>query len=466
MSTQLTIDRRLHLEARPAKFFKKLEDNSVSCYLCPRHCTLKPEQNGFCQVRGNRNGELKTFNYGVSVQITEELIETEAVLHYAPGSKILSLGNVGCMMNCSFCHNWKTSQAKFVEKENIRFYSPEYVVETAIKKGIKVLSWTYNDPVVWHEFVYDTAVLAKKAGLINLYKSAFYIGPEAVSELLEVIDIFSLSLKSMDSDFYKKVTKGRLEPVLDAIKQIYNDGRRHLEISNLVVTGMNDNLTEIDKVINWVKSELDDNVPIHFVRFHPDYKYTNVERTSISFLKSARMRAKEQGLKNVYLGNVFESGEHLNTNCLHCGALQVERFGISSKIVGIKDDGKCSQCNKQSLVKQPYLDKVQNVVQKDLKNLNKITHQWVGDINSIHVSIINSTDSDSFFAAAKEVDSKDADYRLVLAKDESRFLISRKPGETYINLFMPMDLEVKVLGVLDRAHFPTETPVESRLNLS
>src|SRR5262249_5521719 len=157
---------------------------------------------------------------GKSVAMTKETIETEAVYHWAPGEAILSLGNIGCMMKCDFCHNWQTSQARLARDEDIFAYTPEEVVEYALRHGIRLLSWTYNDRVVWHEFVLDTARLGRKHGLKNLYKSAFYITPRAIDELIEVIDIFSISLKSMDEEFYVRVTGGRLQPVLDGIEQV------------------------------------------------------------------------------------------------------------------------------------------------------------------------------------------------------------------------------------------------------
>lgn len=161
------------LESTPAMLEELLPNGAVKCHLSPRNCVIQEGKLGFCKVRGNRGGRLVTLNYGKGVHSTEETIETEAVFHFAPGERILSLGNIGCMLNCGYCHNWKTSQAKYVTDKDVYYYTPEQVVETALKHGIRVISWTYNDPVVWHEFILDTAKLAKEAGLINLYKSAF-----------------------------------------------------------------------------------------------------------------------------------------------------------------------------------------------------------------------------------------------------------------------------------------------------
>ena len=241
----------------------------------------------FCKVRGTVNGELHTFNFGKSVQATEEVIETEAVNHFMPAARILSLGNIGCMMSCDFCQNWQTSQVGHLDPSVVQHFTPEEVVQTAIDAKIGVISWTYNDPVVWHEFVVATSKLAQAAGIKTLYKSAFYIEEEPVKELIEVIDIFSISLKSLDEKFYKKLTRARLQPVLDRVEQGYKSGR-HLELSQLVIPGLNDQGEDVKRTVDWVKETLGPEVPLHFVAFHPAYKYTKVDGTPVSTLGRGR----------------------------------------------------------------------------------------------------------------------------------------------------------------------------------
>ncbi|NBV50258.1 AmmeMemoRadiSam system radical SAM enzyme [bacterium] len=442
---------RLDLKSHPARLYSRLENEEVVCHLSPRQCRLKPGQAGFCRVRQNENGKLVTLNYGVSVQLTQEMIETEAVVHHSPGQPILSLGNIGCMLNCDFCHNWQTSQMRYVKKKDFYHYTPEQVVQTALNKGIGILSWTYNDPVVWHEFVCDTARLGRQQGLLNLYKSAFYIGPEAIDELHEVIDIFSLSLKSMDPDFYRRVAKGRLEPVLEGIKQVYAYGTHHLEISNLVVTGMNDSLKEVEKVVNWMLKELDDEVPLHLVRFHPDYKYTHVERTNIEFLKKARLRALEMGIKHCYLGNVYEEHEGLNTSCRHCGNLLVQRFGLQTKVLGINSDQLCSRCGKPTPITFAPLKKgITN--DPGLENREKqSSFSWHQDINACHVVIENKS-----LESQKVICRQDAEKVIPLEPGEQwRFICSRQSQtETGVELWHSPDVQVHFAEVLDRAHYP------------
>ncbi len=449
-----SLKENLGLSSRDAKFFRKLDDQSVECYLCPRHCKIKDEKGGFCKVRWNEGGNLKTLNYGVSVQMTQEVIETEAVNHFAPGTPILSLGNVGCMMNCDYCHNWKTSQMREVNLKDIHHYTPEQVVATALEKNIKILSWTYNDPVVWHEFVYDTAKLARKHGLINLYKSAFYIGPEAIEELLEVIDIFSISLKSLNPEIYLKTTKGQLQPVLDGIKQVYKSKRHHLELSNLVVTDSTDKMEEIERLVSWILTELDSTVPLHLVRFHPDYKYTYVERTSIEFLKKARERALEMGLKHCYLGNVYESGEWLNTHCQSCDEVLVKRFGLQTQTPGLSSDGSCLNCGQKSsivtLSSSPVIPKIST--NDDFTNSKFIS--WTSEANAAHlVAKNNSTDSKSF--RFRHLGKEEFSEIGLTPGEKWRFLISRDNHSSQgIEISFPEQISVEFLEVLDRAHFP------------
>jgi len=185
------------------------------------------------------------------------------------------------MLNCDFCQNWQTSQVRYLDKDNVRFYSPQNIVDLCVANNIDIISWTYNDPVVWHEFVLDTAHLASIYGIKNLYKSSLFIEIKPLKELIGVIDIFSISLKSMSSDFYRKYTKGRLTPVLEAIKEISKHKEKHIEISQLVVPGLNDDGTDAKKTAKWVIDNIGPNIPVHFVGFHPAYKYTKEKKTPL-----------------------------------------------------------------------------------------------------------------------------------------------------------------------------------------
>lgn len=442
---------RLVENAKPARFWRTGSAGRVRCELCPRHCNIPPGGLGFCGVRHNRDGSLWTLNYGLSVAPTEETIESEAIYHYAPGTRILSLGNIGCMMSCDFCHNWQTSQARLAHDRDIVELTPEGVVDYAIRHGIRILSWTYNDPVVWHEFVVDTARLARSRGLLNLYKSAFYISPDAVDELCDVIDIFSLSLKSMDHEFYRRHTRGRLEPVLAAIERVHRAARRgkaHLEISNLCVTGRNDTVADARKTARWIRDHLDADVPLHFVRFHPDYKYRSVPRTSIRFLEAARRAALEEGLRHVYLGNVLGS-DASHTRCNRCGELLVERCG-SSALVHETSEG-CPSCGTPSPIAYPLLglgDEASSIgAEADVAS-----YQFRADVDAYHVQQDGERPIEyALFDARGD--------RLGAPRTSScrRFLIARgHPQAVRVELRYHDGRAPVVFEVADRAHFPVE----------
>ena len=345
----------LHLQyndtRKEAYLYQKLDNNRVQCGLCPRRCIIGENKVGFCKVRKNIGGILYAQSYGKATHVTIERIETEALFHYKPGAKILSLGNFGCNLDCDYCQNWMYSQFQYTNPEHIYEYTTDDVIKMALSNKIEILSWTYNDPAVWFEFVIDTAKEARKHGLKNLFKSAFFLTQEAVTQLCEVIDIFAISIKAMDEQYYKTFTKGWLQPVLDNAKLVHQKGI-HYEISNLVVTGLTNNNENYDKMINFIVNELSLETPIHFTRFHPDYKYMQYQKTPVEDVTAARNRALERGLKYAYIGNAFE-GEALNSYCPQCKELLIERYGLSTYIKNsLGRDGKCLKCGCQTAIKE------------------------------------------------------------------------------------------------------------------
>jgi len=432
--------------SHPARLWEPLGDQRVQCHLSPRECKIPEGGLGFCGVRYNDGGKLVTLNYGKSVPMTQETIETEAVYHYAPGAHILSMGNIGCMMKCDFCHNWQTSQARLARDQDIVAYTPEQVVEYALRHDIGILSWTYNDPVVWHEFVIDTARLGRKHGLKNLFKSAFYIGPRAVDELLEVIDIFSLSLKSMTAEHYRRYTGGTLQPVLDAILQVYRAKGPHLEISNLCVTERNDTLEESLKVAHWMLEHLDAEVPLHYVRFHPDYKYTHVGRTSIPFLEEARLAAIEAGMKYVYVGNVYDTPS-VNTTCPGCGELLVERYGLTARVN--LDGNRCPKCALVTPI-VPWVQPVRRAAAEVIETV-ELRHDFRGGVQAIHIEQDRESTVHYQF-----IDATGAAVGLPASSSCTRFMISKAyAGATGVRVSHAPDVVPRVFEVFDRAHFPT-----------
>jgi pyruvate formate lyase activating enzyme len=444
---------------QPARLGESLPNGVVRCHLSPRHCTLKEGAHGFCGVRANRDGRLVTMNYGKSVHATEETIETEAVNHFSPGERILSMGNIGCMLNCTYCHNWKTSQAKYVEDRDVHMYTPEQVVDIALRHRIRMLSWTYNDPVVWHEFVVDTAKLARKHGLMNLYKSAFYISPEAIAELIPVMDIFSISLKAVDEDYYRKITSGHLQPVLDGIKQVYRSGV-HLEVSNLMITDISDDEKSARKISDWVLKELDPTVPVHFVRFHPDYKMRDTTRTPIERVIRARAIGREMGLQHVYVGNVYDT-PYSNTFCNGCEQLLVDRYGLNAQVKGLDQNGRCTQCALDAHIKMRGPNDLAQTAPgiPEQPGLEVKTFRWHGDVRSLHVQAKNtSLEKTTLYVQRMLKDGKPGPCRAIpLLPDESfRFIVAQSlPDESGARVAVPGHIQSNLHEVFDRAHFPT-----------
>lgn len=442
---------------RPARLEEQLDDGVVRCHLSPRNCRIREGQRGFCGVRGNVDGRLVTYNYGKAVHLTEETIETEAVNHYAPGMRILSLGNIGCMLNCAYCHNWKTSQARFVDDADVYQYTPEQVVDTALRHGIRCISWTYNDPVVWHEFILDTARLAREAGLINLYKSAFFITPEAVEELLPFIDIFSISIKSIDPDYYRKITTGWVEPVLEATRQVFDAGK-HVEVSTLMVTDVSDDAGTARKVTEWVLTNLDARVPMHFVRFHPDYRMRDTIRTPVDRLERAREVALSMGARHVYLGNVYDT-PFTNTICPSCSNVVVERYGLNARVTGLTAEGFCTTCGENCDVRVAPPEPPRNIARIKMNGSRRATFEWHGDIRSLHVQAVNhAAEALPMYHRRRYVGGGMSDWtRIVLQPAESyRFIIAKSHSdEIGAEVVYSQRFATNLHEVYDRAHFPT-----------
>jgi len=443
---------------RPARLEEVLPGGLVKCHLSPRNCTIQEGKNGFCGVRGNRGGRLVTMNYGKSVHITEETIETEAVNHFSPGERILSLGNIGCMLNCSYCHNWKTSQSRFVEDKDVFQYTSEGIVKFALRHGIRCLSWTYNDPVVWHEFVRDTSRLAHEAGLINLYKSAFFISPEAIDELIPHIDIFSVSVKSIDPVYYRKYTSGWLQPVLDGCKQVLRSGR-HLEVSNLMITDISDGEEAAKSIADWHLRELNSTVPLHFVRFHPDYKMRDTIRTPIPRLERAREIAMEMGVEHVYLGNVYNT-PFTNTYCGGCNELLVHRYGLNATTPGLDAAGHCSKCGKDAHFRlMPKSSHSQTVTDLPADRDYVRSLDWHGDIRAAHVQIHNSGDRPEKLYYRRRFADSDSQLWRVLTLDGGeryRFAVAQSaPNELGFEVASVSKVKTHLHELYDRAHFPT-----------
>jgi pyruvate formate lyase activating enzyme len=440
-----------------ANFWETLADNKVKCHLCPRKCILKPDNFGFCNSRYNLNGTLKTAIWGKMLTPSIEPIETEAVFHFWPGAKILSLGNIGCNLECDFCQNWESSNLQNLRQKFVRYYTSEEIIKLAKTMGIKVISFTYNDPAIWFEFVYETAKLARQNGIKTLFKSAGFISTQPAEYLTKVIDIFSISIKSINPQTFKSMSKGNLDDVLEATKIFYKS-KKHLEISNLVVTELTDVEEDVIQLARWIKQELSSEVPLHFVRFHPAHRYTGVKRTPIAFLIHAREIARKEGMKYVYIGNTYDDN-HANIHCDVCGKVMIRRFGLHTQLHGILPDGTCSGCRtRQTIVLQPEI-KNQEPLAESVRLNNHCVWKWLNsDSRNLHMVINNTTDKASVLLCEHMNKSGiiiDREITRIPANCEIRYAFGQKEvDEEMIHVSSSDNLEFYPVELLDRAHFP------------
>lgn len=274
-----------------------LDGAKVRCLLCPHYCILKKEQVGKCGVRKNENGRLYSLIYQEVASIALDPIEKKPLYHFHPGESVLSLGTKGCNLKCPWCQNWSISQSQDVPMQSL---SSKEIVDRAKENSIFGIAYTYNEPFIWYEFVYDTARLAHQEGLKNVLVTNGYINQKPLEEIIGFIDAMNIDVKSMDDGFYKKFCGGRLAPVLATCE--YAARRTHIEITNLLIPGLNDKEGAIEKLVDWIADILGVDTPLHFSRYFPTYK-AEYPTTPVQILEMAREIAQKR-LKNVYLGNV------------------------------------------------------------------------------------------------------------------------------------------------------------------
>ena len=283
---------------KEALYYKKLNDDSVQCLLCPKLCKIKEGKSGFCGARENIGNKLFSNIYSRVSSQGMDPIEKKPLYHFYPGSLILSLGTIGCNFACPFCQNWQISQEHNVPTQNM---SPSEAVEKALERSSVGIAYTYSEPMIWYEYVMDTAKLAKEKGLKNVLVTNGYINEKPIKELLPFIDAMNIDLKAFDEKFYKEICKGELEPVLKTIKICSTSC--HVEITNLIIPRLNDTTRHFENLVNWIKENIGADIPLHFSRYFPHYKMKTSSATPIETLEQAYEIAKRK-LRYVYLGNI------------------------------------------------------------------------------------------------------------------------------------------------------------------
>ncbi|OIO37907.1 MAG: AmmeMemoRadiSam system radical SAM enzyme [Candidatus Omnitrophica bacterium CG1_02_49_16] len=298
----------------------------MQCTLCPFNCFLPEGVRGHCNVRMNSDGRLVTLVYAQPAAMHVDPIEKKPVFHMYPGSRSFSVATVGCNLRCAFCQNWEISQS-FPEQAAGKRFLPKEVVEGAILTGSRSIAYTYSEPAVFYEYVYDIAALAKQNKLRNVVVSGGYINEEPLRELAPLLDVMKVDLKGFNENFYRRVVGGKLKYVLKTLERLVRLGV-FTEVVNLVVPTLNDDLGEIRAMCRWVKRELGQDVPLFFSRFTPQYKLQNLPPTPLETIKRAREIGLEEGLRYVYSGNIpGDEGE--NTFCPTCKKALIERYGYT-----------------------------------------------------------------------------------------------------------------------------------------
>jgi pyruvate formate lyase activating enzyme len=326
---------------KEAMFYEKLDDKKVRCFLCAHHCLIREGKRGICYVRKNIDGILYTLVYGRVVSMNIDPIEKKPLFHFLPGSTSFSIASVGCNFRCEHCQNYEISQYPKEHEGEIlgQHVTPEVIVEAAEKNGCKSISYTYTEPTIFFEFVYDCARLAREKGLKNVFVSNGYTTSEATKVIAPYLDGNNIDLKG-NNDFYNKICGAKLDPVKETIKLMKELGV-WVEVTTLIIPDYNDSEEDIRDIAGFIKS-VDPFIPWHVTQFYPTHQLTDKPRTPVKTLRKARDIGFETGLKYVYEGNVpGEGGE--NTYCHNCKKLLIKRFGFSI-IENRLRDGKCSEC--------------------------------------------------------------------------------------------------------------------------
>ncbi len=326
--------------AKEAMFYQRLAGGAVRCELCPHQCNLREGDTGFCRVRKNLGGTLYSMVYGSPCSVNTGPIEKAPLYHFIPGHQRLCVATVGCNLRCSYCHNWQISQSR---PGQVREYDmdPERIVGEALRRGLNSISFTYTEPTIFYEYMYDISVLAREQGIKTSMVSNGYINLAPLRKLVQQLDAVKIDLKAFDSGFYADVASASLSPVKQTLEVLKDEGK-YVEIVNLVVPTLNDDMDNIREMCNWIVETLGSEVPVHFSRFSPSYRLSDLPPTPLETLEKAAETGFESGLQYIYLGNV-PGHDHNNTYCPQCSVELIRRSHFTVLFNEIKE-GKCTSC--------------------------------------------------------------------------------------------------------------------------
>jgi len=328
---------------KKAVLFTKKKNNVVRCTACNHFCIISPGETGICGVRQNRDGELYLLIYGLTSGVQIDPIEKKPLFHFLPKADVFSIGTIGCNFACDFCQNaWMSQCTKddTIECPPLAPFPPEKIVNYCIKKDIPIIAYTFNEPAIFFEYTLDTAKLAHKKGIKNIYISNGYESKKAIDLIAPYLDGINIDLKAFTEEFYRKRCKAKLQPVLDNIKHYHEKGI-WIEITTLIIPGENDSTQELQKIAKFI-AEISPSIPWHITKFSPAYKMEDTPETPEETLHRAHEIGKKTGLKYVYAGNIVSEDLH-STYCPKCSTIVIQRDWGYVKVANLKN-GNCLKC--------------------------------------------------------------------------------------------------------------------------
>jgi pyruvate formate lyase activating enzyme len=328
-------------QTMPARWWR-CENDHIVCELCPRHCHIAEGGRGFCRMRRNEANQLVADSYGYPLSLAIDPIEKKPLFHFLPGSKVLSFGTPGCTLACRFCQNWSLSQKAEPQKRQ-PVTSPSQLIEFARREQVPTIAFTYNEPTVFGEYLIDVSREARQAGIRNVMVSNGYVAKAARCDMYQFIDGVNIDLKGFTEAFYRDQTGGDLKTVLDTLTWVAGQQDIWLEITTLLIPGLNDDDAQLTAQCRWIVEALGRDVPLHLTAFHPDYKMKNRPRTSAAVLAKGREIALNAGLRYVYTGNVVDD-DGQRTHCGNCGNVVITRHWHHCNVDGLRD-GVCCKCD-------------------------------------------------------------------------------------------------------------------------
>lgn len=331
-----------HPDSVTTQYWHLLDDGRVQCDLCPRFCKLHLGQRGLCFVRQNLDQQIVLTSYGRSSGFAIDPIEKKPLNHFLPGTPVFSFGTAGCNLACKFCQNWDISKSREMDTLMSRA-SPEAIAKAAMQHNCSSVAYTYNDPVIFHEYAIDTAKACRELGIKSVAVSAGYVCAEPRAEFYQWMDAANIDLKAFSEDFYHKITGGHLQAVLETLLYLKHETPVWFELTTLIIPGENDSEAELQAMTQWVVENLGPDVPMHFTAFHPDWKMTDKPRTPNASLLKARNIALNNGVRYAYVGNVHDKAAE-STYCHQCGELLIGRDWYVLSDWHLDAEGKCQFC--------------------------------------------------------------------------------------------------------------------------